>query len=173
MKVPGIHDPDPNHPKGMAWWFAAGICDPRPGGYPKGIYPNQQWALKQSWEPTSQMMWDLGFRWHPELATKWLSGGGQFALAQIVTEPPEEASMEELVEQFAAEQFEAMKVEIDRVKRVGSKAEKDRLKQRFKMNLEQNEELAHMLEDAVKNLPDENNADLHDRRGNRKPKKAD
>jgi len=54
MKVPGIHPPDPDDPKGMAFIFAAGFVDPRKGGK-----PNQMLVLKESWEPTSAMYWAL------------------------------------------------------------------------------------------------------------------
>jgi hypothetical protein len=167
MKIPGVHDPDPEHPLGMAWWFAAGVCDPRPGGYPKQLYPNQQWCLKQSWEPTSQLMWDLGFRWHPELATRWLQGGGQFGLAEIVDKQPEEPDMDELIEQFAEDQFEQMKQEIERVKQRGTPYEQERLKSRYKMAMRQNEQLVEMLGDVVKDLPDEADLDKHNRKGYR------
>ncbi|AJD82114.1 minor tail protein [Mycobacterium phage Azrael100] len=143
MYVPGIHPPDPNDPKGMAWVFAAGFADPRPG------YPNQALVLKQSWEPTSQMWWDLGLRWHPELQTKWIKGGGQFGAGEIVDAPPEEKSLQELAEEMAAEQFAQMKAEVDRVREHGSEWEKERLRQRFKMAGEQAKQMAEMLDQAA------------------------
>lgn len=149
----------------MAWVFAAGVCDPRPGGYPKNVYPNQQWALKQSWEPTSKMFWDLGLRWHPEKATKWLAGGGQFALAEIVNERPDEPSFEELAEQFADEQFAQMKAEIERVKDHGTPYEKKRLMSRFKMAAKQSQQLAEMLSDGISEIPDDEDLDKHNRKG--------
>jgi hypothetical protein len=149
----------------MAWWFAAGICDPRPGGYPKTLYPNQQWALKQSWEPTSQLMWDLGFRWHPELAKKWLKDGGQFALATIVDKPPQELSMQELVSEFAEDQFAAMKAEIDRVLKDGTPQQKQRLKQRFRAAADQSRQVADWVAGQIEDLPDEQNMDKkHDKK---------
>lgn len=165
MRIPGIHDPDPNHPEGMAWIFAAGVCDPRPGGYPKKIHPNQQWAIKQSWEPTSRMFWDLGLRYHPELATKWLSGGGQFQLAEIVDKPPEEPSLQELVEEFAEDQFSEMKAEIDRILKTGTEYQKKRLRQRFRAAMKMNESLAAMIEDQVGDLPDDQDSDNFTARG--------
>jgi hypothetical protein len=56
-------------------------------------------AIIQSWGPTSELWWSLGLRWHPELATKWLKGGGQFQVADIVDEPPEELTIEQGAEQ--------------------------------------------------------------------------
>jgi hypothetical protein len=159
MRIPGIHEPDPNHPEGMAWVFAAGVCDPRPGGYPKKIHPNQQWALKQSWEPTSKMFWDLGLRWHPELATKWLAGGGQFSIAEIVDKPPDEPTFEELANEMAQEQFAAMKAEIDNIMENGTPYQKERLRQRFRAAATQSAQIAEMLESQIKDLPDEKNLD--------------
>ena len=159
MRIPGIPEPNPTTPEGMAWVFAAGVCDPRPGGYPKKMYPNQQWALKQSWEPTSKMFWDLGLRWHPELQTKWLKGGGQFALAEIVDEPPDEPTMNELVEQFAEDQFRQMKAEIDSVMKDGTPEQKERLRQRYMQAAASSKNVADMIEEAIKNLPDDQNSD--------------
>lgn len=159
MRVLGVHEPDPNHPEGMAWVFAAGICDPRPGGYPKKVHPNQQWALKQSWEPTSRMFWDLGLRYHPELATKWIEGGGQFALGNIVDKPPEEPDMKDLIDEFSEDQFAAMKAEIDRVMDTGTPWQKKRLMQRFRMAATQSAQVADMIESQIANLPDEENMD--------------
>ena len=155
MRVPGVHEPDPNHPKGMAWIFAAGICDPKPGGYPKKVHPNQQWALLQSWEPTSQMYWDFGLRWHPELQKKWPSGGGQFTVAEILDKPPNEPSLKELAEEFAEDQFSAMKAEIDRVMKEGTPYQKKRLHQRFRLAAQQSAQIADMIEQQVKDLPEE------------------
>lgn len=149
MIIPGVHPPDPNDPKGMAFVFAAGMCDCRPGGYPKKIHPNQIMALKESWEPTSQMYWDLGLRYHPELATKWLEGGGQFTVAQIVDEPPDEPSLEEHAEAMASEQYEQMIAEVKRVKEHGTEYEKKRLYQRFKQAGQQAMQVAEMLKDGM------------------------
>lgn len=159
MRIPGIHEPDPNHPLGMAWWFAAGVVDPRPGGYPKKLYPNQQWCVKQCWEPTSQLMWDLGFRWHPELQKVWLEGGGQFQVAEIVDKPPIEPSFEEQVQEFAEDQFRQMKAEVERVLKEGTEFEKRRLRQRFQLGMQQSQQLAAMIEDATQNIPDDKNMD--------------
>lgn len=155
MRILGIHEPDPNHPEGMAWIFAAGFCDPRPGGYPKKVHPNQQLSIKQSWEPTSRMFWDLGMRWHPDLQTKWLEGGGQFDVAQFVDEPPDEPDMQELVKEFAEDQFAAMKREIDRVLDTGTPQEKKRLQQRFRAAAAQSAQVADWLEGQIEDLPEE------------------
>lgn len=80
-----VHAPDPEHPKGMAWVLGVGMIDPR-----KGNKPRQPMALIQSWEPTSELWWDLGLRWHPELATKWAKGGGQFMVADVIEQKPTE-----------------------------------------------------------------------------------
>lgn len=91
-----IGAPDPQSPNGMAWIMGVGMVDSRPGNR-----PNQVMAIVQSWEPTSELWWDLGLRWHPDLATKWAVGGGQFQVAEIVTEKPEQTHM--TMEQAAEE----------------------------------------------------------------------
>lgn len=96
-----IHHPDPNSPKGMAWVVGVGMVDPRPGGH-----PNQPMAIIQSWEPMSELWWELGLRWHPELATKWATGGGQFAVSEILDEKPEGADNPQTMEQAAEEVIE-------------------------------------------------------------------
>jgi uncharacterized protein (UPF0335 family) len=149
MRIPGVHDPDPTDPKGMAFLFAAGMCDPRPGGYPKSMHPNQIMALKESWEPTSSMYWDLGIRYHPELATKWLEGGGQFTVAQVVDKPPEELDNEELARQMAEDQYQQMVEEIERVKKHGTPYQKKRLYQRFKQAGVQAAQMAEMLKAGI------------------------
>lgn len=164
-QIPDIPAPDPNDPEGMAWIFSAGICDPRPGGYPQKIYPNQQWALKQSWVPTSKMFWDLGLRWHPELQKKWLKGGGQFALAEIVDEKPEEQPFDEMVKEFAEAQFRQMKAEIDDIMANGSEFQKKQLKQRYKMMAQSSADVAQTIEEMLANLPDEENLDKKGRKG--------
>jgi len=48
-----------------AWAFAAGIPDPRGGGY--------QSLIPAPCFPTiSEMLWDFGFRHHADLQTKWV-----------------------------------------------------------------------------------------------------
>lgn len=88
--------PDPEKPEGMAFLFTAGMVDPREG---KNLTDRQPMMILQSMPATSKLFWDLGVRWHPELATKWLKGGGQFQVAEIVNEPPEEMTLEEGVDQ--------------------------------------------------------------------------
>jgi hypothetical protein len=79
----------------MAWVLGVGMVDPRPGNW-----PNQPMALVQSWAPTSKLWWDLGLRYHPELATKFAKGGGQFTIAEVTSVASDEPSM--TVEEGAA-----------------------------------------------------------------------
>ncbi|APQ42138.1 minor tail protein [Mycobacterium phage MrMagoo] len=121
-----VHAPDPESPKGMAFILGAGMVDPRPGNN-----PNQPMAIVQSWEPTSELWYALGLRYHPELATKWLVGGGQFECAQIVDEKPDEPEMtleqgaEEVLEFIAAEHPEHAEV-LRQIHAAGT--EKERIK---------------------------------------------
>lgn len=82
VKVPR---PDPDNPEGLAFLMSVGMIDPRAG---KTIADRQPMMLIQGWAAQSRIFWDLGIRYHPELATKHLKGGGQFMVADIVDGPP-------------------------------------------------------------------------------------
>lgn len=111
------------------------MVDPR-----QGSHPNQPMALTQSWQPTARLWWDLGLRYHPELATKWAVGGGQFTVAQVVTKQPEKLHMtveegaEEVLEYIAGispEYAETLK----RIKEVGSDEERASLVKEFESEI--------------------------------------
>lgn len=130
-----VHPPDPNSPKGMAFIMGAGFVDPRAG---KTWADREPMALIQSWEPTSELWWELGLRWHPELATKWLKGGGQFQVAEIVNEKPEQRSLaddaEEVLEFIAADNPD-FAATLKRVREAGSEDEKRALLKEFESNI--------------------------------------
>lgn len=130
-----VHPPDPNHPKGMAFIMGAGFVDPRNG---KTADDREPMALTQSWEPTSELWWDLGLRWHPELAKKWLDGGGQFTVAKIVDKKPTEMTLEqgaeEVLEFIASENPEFADM-VRRIKTAGTDAEKNALLKEFESNI--------------------------------------
>lgn len=126
-----IDPPDPDSPKGMSWVMGVGMVDPRPGNH-----PNQPMAIVQSWEPTSKLWWDLGLRWHPELATKWAVGGGQFSVAEVVSEKPE--ALEQTLEQGAEEVLEYIATEhpeyaemLRKIRSAGTDIERVRLVKQF------------------------------------------
>lgn len=119
----------------MAFIFGAGMIDPRGNGK-----PNQPMALTQSWEPTSELWWDLGLRWHPELAKKWVVGGGQFSVGQIVTKQPEK--LHTTVEEGAAEVLEYLAglspeyaENLKRIGQVGSDEERASLAKEFEAEI--------------------------------------
>ncbi len=127
-----VHPPDPDHPKGLAWLLGVGFVDPRPG-----VHPNQPGAVIQSWEPTSELYWDLGIRWHPELATKWAVGGGQFQPAEIVDEKPADAepqtmeqAAEEVLEMLADEHPEYAEL-LKKIHSVGSDEERAKFAKQY------------------------------------------
>lgn len=131
-----VHPPDPNHPKGMAFIMGAGFVDPRNG---KSFQDREPMALVQSWEPTSELWWSLGLRWHPELATRWLTGGGQFAVADIVDEQPVEKTVEEGAEEvleFIAKENPEFAETLKRIRAVGSEEEKQALLREFENNIQ-------------------------------------
>jgi hypothetical protein len=130
-----VHPPDPNHPKGMAFVMGAGFVDPRNG---KTWADREPMALIQSWEPTSEMWWALGLRWHPELATKWLNGGGQFSVGELVDEKPEEMTIEqgaeEVLDYIAADNPEFAEM-VKRIRAAGTDEEKAVLLKEFESNI--------------------------------------
>lgn len=144
-----VHPPDPRSPKGMAFIMGAGFVDPRNG---KTYLDREPMALTQSWEPTSELWWDLGLRWHPELATKWLKGGGQFAVAEIVDEKPVEPTMRESAEQMldflAGESPEFVEM-VKKARESGDEREKAALLKEFEKNIKTMAQLAEVLKDKV------------------------
>lgn len=92
-----IPKPNPETPEGLAFLFTAGMVDPRPG---RTLDDRQPMMILQSMAPTAKLFWDLGVRWHPDLATKWITGGGQFSVAQVVDEKPEEPTIEKAAEEM-------------------------------------------------------------------------
>lgn len=131
MSVRGVHPPDPDDPKGMAFIMSAGFIDPRAG---KTWADREPMALIQSWEPTSELWWELGLRWHPELATKWLEGGGQFQVAKIVEQQPEERTLEEdavEVLEFIASENPEFATELKRIRESGTDEERAAMLKQF------------------------------------------
>ena len=131
MALLNVHAPDPKSPRGMAWVLGVGMVDPRPGNN-----PNQPMAIVQSWEPTSELWWDLGLRWHPELATKWAVGGGQFQVAQIASEKPDstETSLEESAEEvmeFIGKEHPEYAEMLKKIRETGSDAERIKLVKQY------------------------------------------
>lgn len=130
-----IHPPDPDDPKGMAFIMGAGFVDPRAG---KTWADREPMALVQSWEPTSELWWELGLRWHPELATKWLKGGGQFKVAELVSEKPEDRTLEQDAEEvldFLGSENPELAKTLKRVRDCGSEEERAALLREFEQNI--------------------------------------
>lgn len=132
----GVHPPDPDSPKGMAFVMSAGFVDPRAG---KTMADREPIGLTQSWEPTSELWWELGLRWHPELATKWLAGGGQFQVADLLEKQPVERSLEqdaeEVLEFISAENPEFADT-LKRVRECGTEEERALLLKEFEGNIQ-------------------------------------
>lgn len=50
------------------------------------------------------MLWDFGYRHHPELQTKWIDGAAGLAtIANIVDEKPQRDAFERMAEEFLAD----------------------------------------------------------------------
>lgn len=120
----------------MAWVLGVGMVDPRNG---MTLNDRQPMAIVQSWGPTSELWWQLGLRWHPELATKWAVGGGQFSVCEIVDEEPApEPAFEEQCEEvldMIAESQPGFVEEIRRIRDGGSEAEKQTAVSELRKNM--------------------------------------
>lgn len=131
-----VPKPDPNHPEGMAFIMGAGFVDPRNG---KTFQDREPMALIQSWPATSRLWWDLGLRWHPELATKWLTGGGQFSVAEVVEEQPVEMTVEQGAEEvldFIAKENPEFAEMMKRIRECGTEEEKQALLKELESNIQ-------------------------------------
>lgn len=89
-------DCNPDDPRtAFAWMFAGGIPDPRETGTEKRFH-NQPLIPPQCFAAVSQMLWDFGCRFHPDLQTKWIKAGNgplkNFEVWDTVTERPVDIS---------------------------------------------------------------------------------
>lgn len=84
-----------------AWAFAAGIPDPR-----GEQFPNQPLIPAPCFKRVSRMLWDLGFRHHADLQTKWVAayaGPDRNLVALGLSDSPEslvDTAVEMLADQF-------------------------------------------------------------------------
>lgn len=91
----GTSVPSPDSPQAIEFVFGAGMVDPRPNR------PRLPMILKQAWSAQAKLYWELGLRFHPELAVKHLRGGGSFTIADILDGPPPEPEPQLTDEQIA------------------------------------------------------------------------
>ncbi len=128
---------NPNDKKQMAaWCWAAGVKDPRPAAFePVPL------IIPQLSEGISEMLWDFGFRHHPELQTKWIEGGaGVGTLARIVDHEPRDW-VKEAGEEWLAENNPEMLKAIQNA----SPEEKEKLLAELQKNFEQLEKLIRLV----------------------------
>lgn len=90
-------DCDPDNPKEFAaWCWAAGIPDPspvRPAPIPL-IAPMLV-------EGISEMLWNFGYRYHPELQVRWIDGmAGLATVADVSESKPEVDPFDRMAEDF-------------------------------------------------------------------------
>jgi hypothetical protein len=88
---------DSQNPKEFAaWCWAAGIPDPSPAR-PIPIPLIGPMLV----EGVSQMLWDFGFRHHPELQQRWINGtAGLATIAEITDTEPEADRFDEKAAEF-------------------------------------------------------------------------
>lgn len=131
---------DSNNPKQhAAWCWAAGIPDPSPAR-PMPI----PLIAPQLTEGVSEMLWDFGFRHHPELQTKWIDGtAGLGTLARIADSKPQEdfaASAEEFLSANNPELLQMVKNASDE--------DKQKLMAKLEKNFEEINTLMSLLKDS-------------------------
>jgi hypothetical protein len=86
--------------KFAAWCWAAGIPDPG-----ANRYGNIPLIAPQLVEGLSEMLWDFGFRHHPDLQTKWIEGAaGIGTIAGIVDTEPVQDPIDAVAEAFLSEE---------------------------------------------------------------------
>ena len=57
----------------------------------------------------SKLLWNFGFRWHPELQTRWIEGAAGLATtANLVDQPPQNDPFDEMAEDFLAQNNPAL-----------------------------------------------------------------
>ena len=116
---PFQQDCDPENPQQhAAWCWAAGVPDPAPARpVPIPLIPPQLAA------GISEMLWNFGFRHHPELQTRWIEGSaGLGMLAKIVDSAPV-SNFSDLARQFLAEKRPDILEEIDSANSSDERAE--------------------------------------------------
>lgn len=130
---------DPNNKKQMAsWCWAAGVPDPRDIADLRIPL-----ILPQLCESISEMLWDFGFRHHPDLQKAWIEGaGGVGVVADIVKEEPADF-LEEVGPEFLAEHNPEL---LEMIKNA-SPEEKDKLHKDLEKNFRDLQQLMKMIRD--------------------------
>lgn len=96
-------------------------------------------------EGLSEMLWDFGFRHHPDLQTKWIEGSaGLGGVARMVESPPSSDEFTEAAESF----LEANNPDLLRRIRNGSPEEKAALMKDLEANFSR-------LSEALKSLKED------------------
>lgn len=130
---------DTNAKKQMAaWCWAAGVQDPRDASHVRIPL-----VLPQLCEGISEMLWDFGFRHHPELQKKWIDGvGAMGVVAAIVKEPPAGDILETAGKEFLLESNPEL---AERIKNA-SPEEKENLLKELEKNFRELQRLMKFIE---------------------------
>ena len=84
-------------------------------------------------EGVSEMLWNFGFRHHPELQTKWIEGAaGLGMLAKIVGKAPEN-NFSDLARQFLSENRPEI---LDQIDNANTEEEREALISKFEKSIE-------------------------------------
>lgn len=132
---------DPNNPEQFAaWCWAAGIPDPspsRPAPIPL-ISPPLVKGL-------SQMLWDFGFRHHPDLQVKWIQGSaGLGCIAGVSDSKPESGDD---FQEAATDFLSANNPELLKMINSASDEDKRKLRESLEKNFEEIQELIKVLKE--------------------------
>lgn len=131
---------DSNNPKQhAAWCWAAGIPDPSPAR-PMPIPLIGPMLV----EGISEMLWDFGFRHHPDLQTKWIQGNaGLGTIANLTAEQPKD-DFSKSAEEFLS----ANNPELLEMVRNASDEDKQKLMEKLEQNFEQIGNLMNLLKEG-------------------------
>lgn len=131
---------DPEVKKQMAsWCWAAGVPDPR-----QGEHMRIPLVLPQLCESMSEMLWDFGFRHHPELQKKWIEGVGSVGVVAEVVDSPPGDFLEEVGPEFLAEH----NPELLEMVRNASPEEKEKVLQDLEKNFNDLQNLMKFIKDS-------------------------
>lgn len=97
-------------------------------------------------EEISQLLWDFGFRWHPDLQKKWIEGvAGMGMVAKLVDKQPQQSGLADSAMDFLAENNPDL---LDVIKS-GNPQDKQQLLKKLEKNFNDLEGLINSLKKEV------------------------
>lgn len=140
----------------FAWMFAAGVPDPRNGVQGRN-YGNQPLIPPKCYGALSQMLYDMGARFHPELQKVWVGAksgpDSNFVALGTVDVKPEEVMG--TIAAMTADQYPEMAAKIAAVTPETQKQVGDEVTQKLLDNLARLRELSEQVKEGTKEAPTE------------------